>query len=130
VFKNPVLSVLQIGGFDHGVTESLLTTLKAGAGGQALTSKIMVLDSAQETVVRIRDKYGTESSIVNALHFHRASPLPSEMGQEDKFDVLLVTIDRHPNNTSKQDFLTDARSKLKAGGIFVVFDTLRDIKEQ
>ena len=90
----------------------------------------MILDSAQETVSRIREKHDTESSIVHAMHFDEASPLPSEMGGEGEFDVLLITVDRRLDNTSKQDFLADARSKLKAGGIFVVFDTLRDIREQ
>jgi SAM-dependent methyltransferase len=107
-----------------------LTTLKVGAGGQALTSKIMVLDSAQETVVRIRDKYDNESSVVDALQLDETNLLPSEMRREDGFDVLLVTIDGHSDNTSKQDFITEARGMLKAGGIFVVFDTLRDIREQ
>jgi SAM-dependent methyltransferase len=90
----------------------------------------MVLDSAQETVVRIRDKYHAESSIVDALHIDQTKLFPSKMRREERFDVLLVTVDSHADSTSKHDLLTEARSMLKAGGIFVVFDNLRDIREQ
>jgi len=130
MFKDPGLSVLQMGGHDHGITDSLLFTLKAGSAGQALSAKIVILDSSQEAIGQIRGKYDGESSIVDALHFDGTKPLPSEVRRKDGYDVVVVTIDHCLDNTSKQDLLAEARSVLKGGGIFVVFDTLRAIKEQ
>jgi hypothetical protein len=123
-------TILQIGGFHQGLTDSLLSTLKAGMCGQALTSKIVILDSVEETVVQIREKYDNVASTVNALYFDKGKSLRSQMRWDDGFDVLLVAIDRHLDDESKQVFLTEARSMLKAGGMFVVFDKLRDIREQ
>jgi SAM-dependent methyltransferase len=119
-----------MGGHDHGITDSLLFNLKVGSAGQALSAKIVILDPSQEAIVQIRGKYDGESSIVDALHFDGMKPLPSEVRQKDGYDVVVVTIDHCLDNTSKQDLLTEAQSVLKEGGIFVVFDTLRAIKEQ
>lgn len=130
MFKDPTSTVLQIGGFDQGLTDSLLSTLKAGMCGQALTSKIVVLDSVEETVVHIREKYDNVASTVNALYFDKGKSLRSQVRWDNAFDVLLVTIDRQLDDESKQGFLTEARSMLKAGGMFVIFDALRDIREQ
>jgi ubiquinone/menaquinone biosynthesis C-methylase UbiE len=130
MFKDPGLSVLQIGGHDHGVTDSLLLTLKAASAGQALSAKIVILDHSQEAIVQIREKYDAESSIVDALHFDASKPLPSEVTWGDGFDVVLVTIDHGLDDTSKQDLLAEAQNVLKAGGTFVVFDTLRAMKER
>lgn len=130
MFKDPTLTVLQIGGFDQGLTDTLLSTLKAGTCGRALTSKIVVLDSVEETVVQIREKYDNVASTVNALYFDKGKSLRSQMRWDDGFDVLLITIDSHLDDENKEVFLTEARSMLKAGGMFVIFDTLRDIREQ
>jgi ubiquinone/menaquinone biosynthesis C-methylase UbiE len=119
-----------MGGHHHGITDSLLFTLKAGSAGQALSAKIVILDSSQEAIVQIQGRYDAEFSIVDALHFDGTKPLSSEVRREDGFDVVLVTIDHSLDNTSKQDLLAEGQSVLKAGGIFVVFDTLRAIKEQ
>ena len=130
MFKDPGLSVLQIGGYARGVTDSLLLTLKAESAGQALSSKIVLLDSSQEALVQIRQQYEAESSIVDALHFDAKKPLPSEVSREDGFDVVLVAIDHGLDDMSKQNVLAEAQNVLKTGGIFVVFDTLRAITER
>lgn len=130
MFKDPTLSILQIGGFDHGLTDNLLSTLKAGACGQALTSKILILDTLEETVSQIREKYDSESSTVSALQFDMAKSLSSQMRRGDNFDVLLVTMDPHLDEEGKRSFLTEARKLLNLGGIFVVFDTLPNIRDK
>jgi ubiquinone/menaquinone biosynthesis C-methylase UbiE len=130
MFKDPGLSVLQIGGHEHGVTDSLLLTLKAGSAGQALSAKIVILDHSEEAIIQIREKYDAESSIVDALHFDASKPLPSEATREDGFDVVLVTIDHGLDDTSKQDLLAEAQNVLKAGGTFVVYDTLRAMEDR
>lgn len=130
MFKDPGLSILQIGGYDRGVTDSLLFTLKAESAGQALSSKIVLLDASQEAVVQIKQQYDAESSIADALLFDVKKPLPSEVSREDGFDVVLVTIDHGLDDMSKQNILGEARNVLRAGGTFVVFDTLRAIKER
>ena len=130
MFKDPGLSILQIGGYDRGVTDSLLSTLKAELPGQALSSKIVLLDSSQEALVQIRQQYEAESSIVDAMHFDVEKPLPSEMSREDGFDVVLVAIDHGLDDTSKQNVLAEAQNVLEAGGILVIFDTLRGITER
>lgn len=130
MFKDPGLSILQIGGYDRGVTDSLLSTLKAELPGQALSSKIVLLDSSQEALVQIRQQYEAESSIVVAMHFDVEKPLPSEVSREDGFDVVLVAIDHGLDDTSKQNVLAEAQNVLEAGGILVIFDTLRGITER
>jgi SAM-dependent methyltransferase len=130
MFKDPGLSVLQIGGYDRGVTDSLLSTLKAESAGQALSSKIVLLDPSQEALVQIRQQYEAESSIVDALHFDVKKPLPSEVSREDGFDVVLVAIDHALDDMSKQNVFAEAQNVLKAGGILVIFDILRGIIER
>jgi len=130
MFKDPGISILQIGGYDRGVTDSLLSTLKAESPGQTLSSKIVLLDSSQEALVQIRQQYEAESSIVDALHFDAKKPLPSEVSREDGFDVVLVAIDHGLDDTSKQNVLAEAQKVLDAGGILVIFDTLRGITER
>jgi SAM-dependent methyltransferase len=130
MFKDPGLSVLQIGGYDRGVTDSLLSTLKAESAGQALSSKIVLLDPSQEALVQIRQQYEAESSIVDALHFDVKKPLPSEVSREDGFDVVLVATDHGLDDMSKQNVFAEAQNVLKAGGILVIFDILRGIIER
>lgn len=130
MFKDPGLSVLQIGGYARGVTDSLLLTLKAESAGQALSSKIVLLDPDQDAIVQIRQQYDAEPSIVDALHFDVEAPLPSEVCRDDGFDVVLVAIDHGLDDMSKQNLLAEAQNVLKTGGIFVVFDTLRAITER
>jgi hypothetical protein len=130
VFKAPTSSILQIGGFDQGLTDSLLSTLKAGACGQALTSNILILDTLEENVFQIQEKYDSESSTVSALQYDMAKLLSSQMRRGDNFDVLLVTMDPQLDEERRRAFLTEARRLLNPGGIFVVFDSLPNIKEK
>ena len=128
MFKDPTSSILQIGGFDQGLTDSLLSTLKAGACGQALTSNILILDTLEDTVSQIEKKYDSESSTVSALQFDMSKSLSSQMRRGDTFDILLVTMDPRLDEQGKRVFLTEARKLLNSGGIFVVFDTLPNIR--
>jgi 23S rRNA G2069 N7-methylase RlmK/C1962 C5-methylase RlmI len=130
VFKDPTSSILQIGGFDQGLTDSLLSTLKAGACGQALTSNVLILDTLEETVSQIREKYDSESSTVSALQYDMAKSLSSQMRRGDSFDVLLVTMDPQLDEERRRAFLTEARTLLNPDGIFVVFDSLPNIREK
>jgi hypothetical protein len=130
VFKDPTSSILQIGGFDQGLTDSLLSTLKAGACGQTLTSNILILDTLEETVSQIREKYDSESSTVSALQYDMAKSLSSQMMRGDTFDVVLVTMDPQLDEKRRRAFLTEARTLLNPGGIFVVFDSLPNIKKK
>jgi ubiquinone/menaquinone biosynthesis C-methylase UbiE len=130
VFKDPTSSILQIGGFDQGLTDSLLSTLKVGACGQALTSKILVLDTLEETVSQIREKYDSKISTVSALQYDMAQSLSSQMRRGDSFDVLLVTMDSQLDEERRRAFLTEARRLLNPGGIFVVLDSLPNIREK
>jgi glutathione synthase/RimK-type ligase-like ATP-grasp enzyme len=130
VFKDPTSSILQIGGFDQGLTDSLLSTLKAGACGQALTSNILILDTLEENVSQIQERYDSESSTVSALQYDMAKSLSSQMSRGDNFDVLLVTMDPQLDGERRRAFLTEARKLLNSGGIFVVFDTLPNIRDK
>ena len=67
---------------------------------------------------------------MDALHFDVRKPLPSEASRENGFDVVLVAIDHGLDDMSKQNVLAEAQNVLKAGGIFVVFDTLQGITER
>lgn len=67
---------------------------------------------------------------MDALHFNVEAPLPSEVRRDDGFDVVLVAIDHGLDDMSKQNVFAEAQNVLKAGGIFVVFDTLRAITER
>lgn len=130
MFKDPTSSILQIGGFDQGLTDSLLSTLKAGACGQALTSNILILDTLEENVSQIQERYDSESSTVSALQYDMAKSLSSQMSRGDNFDVLLVTMDPQLDGERRRAFLTEARKLLNSGGIFVVFDTLPNIRDK
>lgn len=130
MFKDPTSSILQIGGFDQGLTDSLLSTLKAGACGQALTSNILILDTLEENVSQIQERYDSESSTVSALQYDMAKSLSSQISRGDNFDVLLVTMDPQLDGERRRAFLTEARKLLNSGGIFVVFDTLPNIRDK
>lgn len=130
MFKDPTSSILQIGGFDQGLTDSLLSTLKAGACGQALTSNILILDTLEENVSQIQERYDSESSTVSALQYDMAKSLSSQISRGDNFDVLLVTMDPQLDEERRRAFLTEARKLLNSGGIFVVFDTLPNIRDK
>jgi spermidine synthase len=52
------------------------------------------------------------------------------MRRGDNFDVLLVTMDPQLDEERRRAFLTEARRLLNPGGIFVVFDSLPNIKEK
>lgn len=98
--------------------------------GQALTSEIVIVDFAVETVTRIRDKYDVEPWIVDALHVDDARSLSSTVEREGGFDILLVTIDHGLTDENKQSLMKEARIMLKRDGVLVVFDTLREIREK
>jgi len=130
MFKTPGLSVLQIGGFDQGLTDSLLSVVETGRTGATTTSKILLLDPIEENVSRARERYDSESSAFRVLHLDEKKSTPTQTAGNDKFDILLVTIDSHLDGTRKGALLTEARSMLKSGGIFVAFDTLRNVKDK
>lgn len=98
--------------------------------GQALTSEIVIVDFAVETVTRITDKYDVEPSIVDVLHVDDTQSLSSTVEREGGFDILLVTIDHGLTDEKKQSLLKEARFMLKRDGVLVVFDTLREIREK
>lgn len=129
-FKDPALSILQVGGFDQGITRSLVSALEAGACGQGLTAKMLILDPAVETVARIKVEHGSESSTIDALRMDPARSLSSQVGRRDAFDILLVTIEPDLEIDEKTLFLTQARGMLRTGGIFIVFDTLLSIRDK
>jgi NAD(P)-dependent dehydrogenase (short-subunit alcohol dehydrogenase family) len=122
VFKDPVLSILQIGGSEQGITDSLISTFEAKKCGQRLTVRILVMESAEETVTRIRGKYGPKGLLFDSIHLDVTKSLSSQLRQGDIFDVLLVTSDRVLDGESKEALLRDAQSMLKPGGISVVMD--------
>jgi hypothetical protein len=130
VFKDPVLSILQIGGSEQGITDSLISTLKAETCGQTLMVRNLVMEPAEETVTRFRGKYASEGLHFETVHLDVTKSLSSQIRQGDAFDVLLVTIDTHLDGESKGPFLREAQSMLKPGGISLVLDVQRDVKEK
>lgn len=129
-FKDPALSILQVGGFDQGVTSSVLSSLKAGTCGQGLAAKILILEPVEEIVARIQVEHSSENPTVDALRLDRAQSMSSQVGRRDAFDVLLVTIEPDQGVEEKRLFLTQARGLLRTGGIFAVFDTLPNIRDK
>ena len=79
---------------------------------------------------QIQEKYDSESSTVSALQYDMAKSLSSQMRRGDNFDVLLITMDPQLDEERRRAFLTEARRLLNPGGIFVVFDSLPNIKEK
>ena len=79
---------------------------------------------------QIEKKYDSESSTVSALQFDMSKSLSSEMRRGDTFDILLVTMDPRLDEQGKRVFFTEARKLLNSGGIFVVFDTLPNIRDK
>jgi len=81
-------------------------------------------------VSQIREKYDSESSTVSALQYDMAKSLSPQMRHGDNFDVLVVAMDLQLDEEGKRALLTDARKLLNSGGIFVVFDTLPNVREK
>lgn len=124
------MSILQVGGFDQGITSSLISTLRAGTCGQDVTAKILILDPSEQTVARMQVEHSLETSTVDALLLNRDQPLSSQIKRADPFDVVLVAIEPDLEIEEKRVLLAQARGMLRAGGIFIVFDTLLNIRDK
>jgi hypothetical protein len=129
-FKDPTLSILQIGGADQGPNSGLLSYLRSDTSGVFQAAKTLVLDTVEENVAEIQRNRDFESLGVTARVLDTGSPLSTQIAGNGRFDVVILS--RWPSLTSEGSttMLTDARAMMKPNGWLVNFDpwcTINDL---
>lgn len=125
-FKDPTLSILQIGGTDQGLASGLLSLLKGDTSEVLQAVKTLVLDPDEENVAEIQQNRDFKSLGVTARVLDTESPLVTQIASNERFDVVLFS--RWPSLTSEasRTLLTDARAMMKPNGWLVAFDSWCD----
>lgn len=126
-FKTPTLSILQVGGFSEGLTDTFVATIASDTNVPAVTAEILVLDSEEENIPRIRERQYDGCSVA-ATHWNRAGSLVSHIPKGDKFDAVLLVVPEHNDEQATRVLVAQAQTLLKAGALLIVLDTIQNTR--
>ncbi|KAL1582008.1 hypothetical protein WHR41_09313 [Cladosporium halotolerans] len=126
-FKSPNLSVLQVGGFDEGLTDTLVAAIASKTNVPAVTAEILVLDSEMENIPRIHERQCHGCSVA-ASHWNHASSLASHATETGNFDAVLLVVPDQTNEQAVRALVTQAQSLLKTGALLIVLDNIQNTR--
>jgi len=129
-FKDPTLSILQIGGANQGPNSGLLSYLRSDTSGVFQATKTLVLDSVEKNVAEIQQNRDFENLGVTARVLDTRSSISTQIARNSRFDVIILL--RWPSLTSEESrtILTDARAMMNPNGCLVAFDPRSTIDER
>lgn len=125
-FKTPTLSILQVGGFSEGLTDTFVATIASDTNVPAVTAEMLVLDS-EENIPRIRERQYDGCSVAGS-QWNRAGSLVSHIPKGDKFDAVLLVVPEHNDEQATRVLVAQAQTLLKAGALLIVLDTIQNTR--
>lgn len=129
-FKDPTLSILQIGSADQGPTSGLLSLLRSDASGVLQAAKTLVLDIVEDDVAEIQQDRDFEGLDLTARVLDTRTPLSVQISSESRFDIVVFSRWSSLTLEESRTMLADARAMVKPNGWLVAFDPCNTLNDR